>query len=121
MHQPVGFVNPNFPNHICKLRKSIHGLKLAPRAWFSKLTSKLLTLGFHGSISDPSLFILSTGSDSIYVLIYVDDIIIISSKSLLITEFISSLRSDFPVKDLGFLHYFLGIKVRRDSTGLFLS
>lgn len=101
MHQPVEFVNPDFPQHICKLRKSIYGLKHAPRAWFSKLTSKLLSLGFHGSILDSSLFIFSTVSASIYVLSYVNDIIVTASNLALIIDFTSSLRSDFPVKDLG--------------------
>ncbi|KAF5470759.1 hypothetical protein F2P56_011250 [Juglans regia] len=121
MHQPIGFVNPDFPNYICKLRKSIYELKQAPRAWFSKLSSKLLSLGFHGSVFDSSLFIFSANSHSIYVLVYADDIIVTASSQSLITDFISSLRSDFPVKDLGVLHFFLGLEICCNSTGLYMS
>ncbi|KAF5447193.1 hypothetical protein F2P56_032762, partial [Juglans regia] len=121
MHQPTGFVNPDYPHFICKLRKSLYGLKQAPRAWFAKLSSRLLDLGFHASASDSSLFILSHSSDSIYVLVYVDDIVVTASTTSLITDFILALRQSFPVKDLGVLHYFLGIQVSRNSSGLFLS
>lgn len=95
IQQPPGFVNLDLPNHVCKLKKSIYGLKQAPKAWFSKLTDRLLSLSFHGSRSDASLFILQTNSAFIYVLIYVDDIIVIGSNSLFITDFIYALSSFF--------------------------
>ena len=57
MNQPPRYVHPNYPNHICTLQKALYGLKQAPRAWFSKLTSKLISLGFKGCRSDTSLFI----------------------------------------------------------------
>lgn len=119
--QPPGFINPDHLIHVCKLRKSIYGLKQAPQAWFAKLTDKLLELGFHGSRSDSSLFILHTKSDCLYILIYVDDIIVTGSSSILISDFIASLSLYFPVKDLGQLHYFLGVEVHYLSSGLFLS
>lgn len=106
MHQPIGFVNPNFLQYICKLHKSIYGLKHAPKAWFSKLSLKLLALGFHASVYDSSLFIFATCSQSIYVLIYADDIIVIVSHQSLIIDFISSLLLNFSIKDLDVLHFF---------------
>ncbi|XP_041009156.1 uncharacterized mitochondrial protein AtMg00810-like [Juglans microcarpa x Juglans regia] len=121
MKQPLGFVNTDFPLHVCKLNKSIYSLKQAPRAWFAKLSDGLLTLGFRCSSADSSLFIFRIGSDCIYLLIYVDDILVTGSSSLLISQFIASLSKYFPVKDLGLLHYFLGIEVHRTSSGLFLS
>lgn len=57
MSQPPGFTHPHYPHHVCKLRKALYGLKQAPRAWFSRLSTRLLELGFHGSKSDTSLFI----------------------------------------------------------------
>ena len=78
MSQPPGYQHPFYPNHVCKLQKAIYGLKQAPRAWFSHLSTKLLKLGFHGSHSDSSLFIYKTKSLTMYIMIYVDDIIITS-------------------------------------------
>ena len=61
MHQPPGYSHPSFPNHVCKLKKALYGLKQAPRAWFSRLSTRLIELGFHGSLSDTSLlcFVIS--------------------------------------------------------------
>lgn len=61
MQQPQGFINPNSPNHVCKLLKSLYGLKQTPRAWFECFTSHLLTLGFQTSHADSSLFTRVSG------------------------------------------------------------
>jgi len=79
MKQPPGFENPRYPSFVCKLKKAIYGLKQAPRAWYSRLSSKLISLGFVSSKSDTSLFTYRKGSVEIYMLIYVDDIIVTSS------------------------------------------
>jgi hypothetical protein len=121
MLQPPGFIHPSFPDHVCHLKKSLYGLKQAPRAWFSRLSNRLLELGFTGSRSDTSLFIFGEGSTKIFILIYVDDIIVTSPCSDLIDSLISKLQRDFPLKDLGSLHYFLGVEVFHDSRGIFLS
>jgi hypothetical protein len=81
MQQPPGFVDAKYPNYICKLDKSLYGLKQAPQAWFSRLSSKLIQLGFIASKADVSLFIFNKANIQIYMLIYVDDIIIISSST----------------------------------------
>jgi hypothetical protein len=121
MTQPPGFHHPQFPNHICKLCKAIYGLKQAPRAWFSHLNNRLLALGFHSSKSDNSLFICRTSTVTIYVLIYVDDIIISSSSFVAIDQLLSSLQANFAVKDLGSLKFFLGVEVIPTTTGVLLS
>ena len=74
MSQPPGFVNPAFPNHVCKLRKAIYGLKQAPRAWYSRLSSQLIHLQFQEAKSDASLFVYHSPTCLTYILIYVDDI-----------------------------------------------
>ncbi|KAJ9556373.1 hypothetical protein OSB04_010987 [Centaurea solstitialis] len=76
MSQPPGFVNPSFPNHVCKLHKALYGLRQASRAWYDELKTYLISLGFKPTISDSSLFILKTNSSFILVLVYVDDIIV---------------------------------------------
>jgi histone deacetylase 1/2 len=67
MCQPQGYIHPDFPTHICRLKKSLYGLRQAPRSWFSRLTDQLLQYGFVGSKSDPSLYILQTASFQVMV------------------------------------------------------
>ncbi len=121
MSQPPGYQHPNYPTHVCQLQKAIYGLKQAPRAWFSRLSSRLLALGFHGSRSDSSLFIYNKDSIIMYVLIYVDDIILTGSHSAAIDDLLLSLKRDFAVKDLGSLNFFLGIEVLPNASGVLLS
>jgi hypothetical protein len=121
MTQPPGFQHPQYPHHVCKLNKALYGLKQAPRAWFSRLSSRLLELGFHGSQSDTSLFIFRTTTLTMFVLIYVDDIIITSPSPEAIDGLLSTLKSDFAVKNLGHLKFFLGIEVIPNEHGVILS
>lgn len=121
MEQPTGFKNSSFPEHVCKLQRSLYGLKQAPRQWFMRLTTFLLSLGFKQSKADNSLFYLCRGSLKFFILIYVDDIILTCSNSHELQNIIQKLGSVFPVKDLGDLHYFLGIQVSRINDGLLLS
>ncbi|KAM2925447.1 hypothetical protein FF1_042962 [Malus domestica] len=119
MQQPPGFIDPLFLDHVCKLRKLLYGLKQAPRAWFDKLFQALHALGFTQSSSDASLFVLN-GPQLVIVLVYVDDILVTGPNSTLCHQFIQQLSDRFPVKDLGPLHYFLGLEVQRSSHGIFL-
>ena len=105
---------------MCKLQKAIYGLKQAPRAWFPRLSSRLFDLGFHSSKSDTSLFICRNSIYTIYVLIYVDDIIITSSSNQAIDTLLSNLKSDFAMKQLGPLKFFLGIEVLNSPNGVLL-
>jgi hypothetical protein len=79
MRQPPGFEYQNHSEHLCKLDTAIYGLKQAPRAWYSRLSGKLQELGFVPSKSDRSLFFYNHGKYKIFVLIYVDDILVASS------------------------------------------
>jgi hypothetical protein len=78
-------------------------------------------LGFHGSKADTSLFIHGHGASTIFILIYVDDILVTSPSVTLIDGLISKLQCDFPIKDLGSINYFLGVEVLHDPYGIFLS
>ncbi|PNX93880.1 retrovirus-related Pol polyprotein from transposon TNT 1-94 [Trifolium pratense] len=121
MQQPPGFVHPDYPDHVCRLKKSLYGLKQAPRAWFNTLRSFLLSYGFLNSKSDPSLFIYLKGDLKIYTLVYVDDILITGNNDQAIHKCISTLATVFSIKDLGSIHFFLGVEVIPTSQGLFLS
>ncbi|KAK1631986.1 hypothetical protein QYE76_006301 [Lolium multiflorum] len=120
MRQPPGFTDPDKPGHYCKLVRSLYGLKQAPRAWHARLSLVLGSLGFFPSVADTSLFVLRRPDVTVYLLIYVDDIIVLSSTSAAIPRLVSQLRSEFSVKDLGVLHYFLGIEVSSPSLGSLL-
>uniref|UniRef100_A0A2N9EHZ0 Reverse transcriptase Ty1/copia-type domain-containing protein n=1 Tax=Fagus sylvatica TaxID=28930 RepID=A0A2N9EHZ0_FAGSY len=120
MAQPLGFVNSTLPSHVCHLHKSLYGLKQAPRAWFERFTSHLLTLGFKASVADASLFILSHGSVTVYLLLYVDDIIITGNSSTAVSNIISQLFDAFELKDLGPLRYFLGLQIDYKKGGFFV-
>jgi histone deacetylase 1/2 len=121
MKQPPGFENSQTPHFICKLDKALYGLKQAPRAWFSRLSNKLYSLGFVPSKADTSLFLFNKSGIIIYVLIYVDDIIVTSSSDKAIGALLHDLRNDFALKDLGPLHFFLGIEVKQTYDGLRLT
>jgi histone deacetylase 1/2 len=88
----------------------LYGLKQARRAWYGRLSTKLHELGFKASKVDTSLFYFSKGGVTDFVLIYVDDIIVASSSRQATTGVLQSLKKDFAQKDLGDLHYFLGIE-----------
>lgn len=72
----TGFEDVNTPHYVCKLDKAIYGVKQAPRVWYSQLSSKMIDLGFSPSKSDMSLFMYKKGGIVIFMLIYVDDIIV---------------------------------------------
>jgi len=121
MLQPQGYVHPQYPNYVCKLHKSLYGLRQTPRSWFSKLSTKLLSLGFSESKADTSLFVLQKFNSMIYILIYVDDILITSSSASVIHNIIHSLQTTFAVKDLGSLAYFLGVEALWCTDGMYLT
>lgn len=121
MRQPKGFEDSHHPNHVCQLRKALYGLKQAPRAWFTKLKHYLITQGFRTCQSDTSLFVHHSVAATIYILVYVDDLIITGTDSGLINNFIINLNKVFALKDQGELHYFLGLQITRTSSGVQLT
>jgi len=101
MHQPMGFRDPRKPNHVCLLKKSLYGLKQAPWAWYKRFADFVHTLGFSHSTSDHSLFIYQQGTSMVYILLYVDGIILTASSDELRKFIITLLSSEFAMKDLG--------------------
>lgn len=83
MHQPLGFRDLHHPDYVCRLKKSLYGLKQAPMAWYQRFADYVATIGFRHSTSDHSLFIYRQGLDMAYILLYVDDIILITSTQVL--------------------------------------
>ncbi|CAA7018785.1 unnamed protein product [Microthlaspi erraticum] len=120
MRLPPGFKSAG-SNKVCKLKKALYGLKQAPRCWFSKLTAALCGYGFKQSHSNSSLFMLTRGASRLYVLVYVDDLIIGDDDAEAVDRFKGYLGECFHMKDLGLLKYFLGIEVARSDKGFYLS
>jgi hypothetical protein len=111
--QPPGYECKEKAHYVCKLDKAIYDLKQASRAWYSCLSTKLEVLGFVPSKGDTSLFILKRESITMHVLVYVDDIIVVSSSPQDTSALLRDLEKDVALKDLGELHYFLGIEVSK--------
>lgn len=99
MEQQPGFVDSDKPDHVRRLRKAIHGLKQAPRAWYTELQSFLLSLGFANSLMDTSLFVLQRRKELVYLLIYMDDILMTGNSKPAIATILCLLAERFSVKD----------------------
>ncbi|KAL1213292.1 Retrovirus-related Pol polyprotein from transposon RE2 [Cardamine amara subsp. amara] len=119
MKLPPGFQSKH-PNKVCRLHKSLYGLKQTPRCWFEKLSTTLKEYGFKQALTDYSLFTLERDDHRIHILVYVDDLIITGNSMKATEEFKTYLSTCFHMKDLGPLKYFLGIEVARNSTGIYI-
>jgi hypothetical protein len=106
---------------VCLLDKSLYGLRQAPRAWFERFAAFAFQLGFKATRSDSSLFVLRRGGDIAYLLLYVDDIVPTGSSAPLLAHVVDRLCAKFAVWDMGALHFFLGIDIKRTKDGFYLS
>ncbi len=114
MQQPEGFLADSQEHLVCRLEKSIYGLKQSPRCWNQALDTKLKMMGFTPSKSDPCVYVSTT--DSMFILaVYVDDILLAGESQQKIAQVKSELGSHFQVKDMGELHYFLGVSVEQNT------
>ncbi|GJW04534.1 retrovirus-related pol polyprotein from transposon TNT 1-94 [Tanacetum coccineum] len=113
--QPDWFVYPENPNHVYKLKKSLYDLKQAPRAWYDLLSSFLLSQKFTKGSVDPTLFVRREGKDILLLQIYVDDIILASTKPDLCESFSKIMCSKFKMSMMGKLSFFLDIPMVEKS------
>ena len=118
MQQPPGYLQSGKEEFICKLRKSIYGLKQSPRCWNAKLSDYLKSLGFKESGADPCVFIKSCKLQIIAV--YVDDLILMPETVQEMEEMKEGLASTFRMKDMGELCFCLGINFERNDEGISL-
>ena len=114
MHQPEGFVTKGQEHLVCKLKRSIYGLKQSPRCWNSALHCQLKAMGFAQTTSDPCLYV-STEGELFVIAVYVDDIVLAGRSDRKMSEVKKALATRFDVKDMGELHYFLGVKIIQDQ------
>ncbi|RVW98461.1 Retrovirus-related Pol polyprotein from transposon TNT 1-94 [Vitis vinifera] len=122
MKQPPGFVAQGESGLVCRLRRSLYGLKQSPRAWFGRFSSVVQEFGMLRSTSDHSVFYHHNSlGQCIYLVVYVDDIVITGSDQDGIQKLKQHLFTHFQTKDLGKLKYFLGIEIAQSSSGVVLS
>ncbi len=114
MVQPEGFVHQGKENYVCKLKKSLYGLKQSPRAWYQKIDTFLVESGFTRSIADHSLYFMQEGQHVVIVIIYVDDLIILASLMSSMKALKAMLEKEYEMSDLGELHFCLGVEFVRD-------
>lgn len=114
MKQPEGFVVPGKEHLVCKLKKSIYGLKQSPRCWNSTLHNHLKRMGFIQTTTDPCIY-RSSREELAYLGVYVDDIIVATRTDKRLAQVKKDLASRFDIKDLGKLHHFLGMKIVQDE------
>ncbi|RVW36637.1 Retrovirus-related Pol polyprotein from transposon RE1 [Vitis vinifera] len=106
---------------VCKLKKSLYGLKQSPRAWFGRFTKSMRAFGYHQSNSDHTLFLKKQHGKITALIVYVDDMVVTGNDPEERKVLQNYLSREFEMKDLGPLKYFLGIEVSRSSEGIFLS
>ncbi|GJX52752.1 retrovirus-related pol polyprotein from transposon TNT 1-94, partial [Tanacetum coccineum] len=122
--QPDGFVDPDNPNHVYKLKKALYGLKQAPRAWYDMLSSFLISQDFSKGSVDPTLFIRKLhkrGKELLLVQVYVDDIIFAASTPELCDLFAKIMCSKFKMSMMGKISFFLGLQIFQNPRGIFIN
>ncbi|RVW26625.1 Retrovirus-related Pol polyprotein from transposon RE1 [Vitis vinifera] len=122
MEQPPGFVAQGESGLVCRLRRSLYGLKQSPQAWFGRFSSVVQEFGMLRSTADHSVFYHHNSlGQCIYLVVYVDNIVITGSDQDGIQKLKQHLFTHFQTKDLGKLKYFLGIEIAQSSSGVILS
>jgi hypothetical protein len=119
IEQPQGFEVHSIDTHVCRLNKSLYGLKQAPRAWYARIDNYLIRLGFSKSHADPNFYYKVMNNALVILLIYVDNLFFIGEESIII-QCKKELASKFNMKDLGLMHYYLGLEVWQKRGEVFL-
>jgi len=113
MKQPEGFPSSEGEHLVCKLKKSLYGLKQASRQWYLKFHNVISSFGFVENIMDQCIYMKVSGSNICFLVLYVDDILLATNKGMLheVKQFLSK---SFDMKDMGEASYVIGIKIHRD-------
>eukprot|EP00253_Pinus_taeda_P023383 PITA_23383 len=119
IEQPQGFEVHGKESHVCRLKKALYGLKQAPRAWYSKIDTYLQGMSFTKSEADPNLYFIVIGEEPLILVLYVDDFVITGAERL-IEHCKRDLATEFEMKDIGLMHYFLGLEVWQEEGHFFL-
>nr|KYP70668.1 Retrovirus-related Pol polyprotein from transposon TNT 1-94 [Cajanus cajan] len=121
VEQPPGFVDFKYPNHVYKLKKALYGLKQAPRSWYDRLNKFLIENDYVRGKVDNTLFVKKFKNDTMYVQIYVDDIVFGSTNVSLCKEFAKTMQREFEMSMIVELTFFLGLQIKQMSDRIFIS
>ncbi len=114
MEQPQRFMHQGGEHLVCKLHKSLYGLKQCPRAWNQKLDAFIKSIEFMKSESNPSVYVAQVGDLKFFIVVYVDNLILVCNEQNKHLQIKEELNQKFEMKDLGELHFFLGMEVERN-------
>jgi hypothetical protein len=119
MEQPQGFMQDS--SLVCRLKKSLYGLKQAPRAWYAKMESYMLSQNFVCCKSDSNVYMLRMTDSILFLVMYVDDLLITGFSTSTIIAVKRILHDRFLMMDMGLLHFFLGLDISQDASGIRVS
>ena len=105
-----GFQTFDHESHVCQLKRVLYGLKQAPHAWYTRIDSYFTKLGFTKSEVDVNLYHIMVEGKPLIIVLYVDDLILTGDDQL-IKSCKEDLAREFEMKDMGLMHYFLGMEV----------
>jgi hypothetical protein len=115
MKQLEGYVVKGKKELVCKLKKSLYGLKQSPRMWYKKIDTYMLGLHFIRSKEDHCVYFKLIGDHLIYLVLYVDDMLLIGNNKEIIQDVKNELSSKFDMKDLGSSNFILGMEIKKRS------
>jgi hypothetical protein len=118
--QPQGFEVEYKNTHVYRLKKSLYGLKQDPRAWYGRIDSFLMSLGFTKSKDDSNLYFKVMNDDIVILLVYLDELFLMGEENL-ITYYKKNITTKFDMKDLVLIPYFLGLEVWQNPKKIFLN
>ena len=114
MKQPAGFIDSHHPNYVSLLKRFLYGLKQSPRQWYKCFDTFVMNVGFNRSKYDCCFYFMLYDSIPVYLLLYVDDMLLISNSKSKICELKMVLNTEFDMKDLGNAKRILGMVIERD-------
>jgi len=115
IEQPDGYVDPTYPDKVCRFLQALYGLKQVPKMWYAKLDDFLKSQVFDNIDSDACLYLLMDDGEVIIVLVYVDDLLLVASSLAAIYKIKDALHKRFEMKDLGDAKVILGLEIRREK------
>lgn len=119
MRQPPGFSEPGNEALVCRLRKSIYGLRQSAKCWNDRFDEALKEMGFHPTVADPCLYTRERNKKRVYIVVYVDDVVVASEDESELESVYHEFSKHFETTELGQLKYFLGLEVERDKNGVY--